>query len=312
MRDETQKQAILRILREHDGWVSRQELINETGYQKGYATIIGNGDGTARAHTFVGLGWVETRKDAGRVSYRMTELGRRVAHAEGRPQFVLPEDAPGLQRDLVSVQALGGGGPAKSDRTWPTASDLDAAPAHGPHDPARHVHWAPEEGAGEQLEATRALPMVDAGLQEVQADVPEFDPSSESEGKGWVFREIAQRQGAPRFRKALLEAFGRTCCITGCQLEEILEAAHIRPYDGPHTNDPTNGLLLRADIHTLFDLGMVRIDPQTLQVHVHPRVRSSPDHARYHMRTLLPSYPSPSRKALDDHWQRCQAKWDSS
>ncbi|WP_074169491.1 HNH endonuclease signature motif containing protein [Caballeronia hypogeia] len=36
---------------------------------------------------------------------------------------------------------------------------------------------------------------------------------------------------------------------------------------GAHTNDVTNGLLLRADLHKLFDLHMFRIDPQTRTVH---------------------------------------------
>src|ERR1700722_13744752 len=41
----------------------------------------------------------------------------------------------------------------------------------------------------------------------------------------------------------------------------VLEAAHITPYMGASTNSLLNGLLLRADIHTLFNLGLISIDP---------------------------------------------------
>ncbi|WP_197704484.1 HNH endonuclease [Jatrophihabitans sp. GAS493] len=80
---------------------------------------------------------------------------------------------------------------------------------------------------------------------------------------------LRTRQGQDKFRAALLTAYGRRCAITGTNTEEVLEAAHISAYRGPHTNLVANGLLLRADIHTLFDLnrltvlpgGRVRVDP---------------------------------------------------
>lgn len=75
-----------------------------------------------------------------------------------------------------------------------------------------------------------------------------------------VLQAIKTRRGQPAFRKALLAVFDGTCCITGCKVEAVLEAAHIVPH-GEETNfSVTNGLLLRADIHTLFDLGLLRIN----------------------------------------------------
>ena len=56
-----------------------------------------------------------------------------------------------------------------------------------------------------------------------------------------------------KFRDALIGAYAGRCAITGCSVLDILEAAHITPYLGPDTNHVTNGLLLRADLHTLFD-----------------------------------------------------------
>ena len=43
-----------------------------------------------------------------------------------------------------------------------------------------------------------------------------------------------------------------------------MEACHIRPYRGPQTNTLSNGLLLRADLHTLFDLGLLAVDTSSM------------------------------------------------
>lgn len=71
--------------------------------------------------------------------------------------------------------------------------------------------------------------------------------------------EVAVRRGQPAFRKALLTAYDRKCAVTGSTTEQVLEAPHIFPYRGEHTNVTENGLLLRSDIHTLFDLFHVTI-----------------------------------------------------
>lgn len=71
---------------------------------------------------------------------------------------------------------------------------------------------------------------------------------------------IVQRRGQSKFRQGLLKAYGGTCAITGCNAVEVLEAAHIVPYRGDHTNPVNNGLLLRADLHTLFDLLLIWVE----------------------------------------------------
>ena len=74
------------------------------------------------------------------------------------------------------------------------------------------------------------------------------------------------RRGQPKFRAALLESYARRCAVTDTDAESVLEAAHIRPYRGPESNVVTNGLLLRADIHTLFDLALLAVDPQSRKI----------------------------------------------
>jgi hypothetical protein len=71
---------------------------------------------------------------------------------------------------------------------------------------------------------------------------------------------IKTRRGQPAFRQALLTEYKGTCCITGCKIEAVLEAAHIIPHGDETNYSVYNGLLLRADVHTLFDLGLLRIN----------------------------------------------------
>lgn len=75
-----------------------------------------------------------------------------------------------------------------------------------------------------------------------------------------IILSIKARRGQSLFRQKLIEAYTGRCAITGCSVKEVLEAAHILPYKGEHTNILSNGILLRADIHTLFDLGLINID----------------------------------------------------
>jgi hypothetical protein len=83
------------------------------------------------------------------------------------------------------------------------------------------------------------------------------------------------RPGQAEFREALRQRYGDRCMITGCSLVEIVEAAHIVPYRMNSDHHPANGLLLRADLHALFDLHLLGIDPETLRVSVHPEAKQA-------------------------------------
>ena len=88
----------------------------------------------------------------------------------------------------------------------------------------------------------------------------EFDPTSIADARKKAVCAIVLRQGQPGFRLALLNAYDSRCAVTDCNVVCVLEAAHIVPYRGAETNDVRNGLLLRSDIHTLFDYGLIALD----------------------------------------------------
>ena len=73
---------------------------------------------------------------------------------------------------------------------------------------------------------------------------------------------VQPRLGQGSFRVIVTDAYGRRCAVTGEKALPVLIAAHIRPFaeGGEHRVD--NGLLLRSDIHILFDRGYVTVTPQ--------------------------------------------------
>jgi len=72
---------------------------------------------------------------------------------------------------------------------------------------------------------------------------------------------ICPRLGQGAFRLAVTEAYGRACAVTREHSLPALEAAHIRPFADEGGHEVTNGLLLRSDIHRLFDMGYVCVTP---------------------------------------------------
>ena len=129
---------------------------------------------------------------------------------------------------------------------------------------------------GAQTEVDTTSQSVDGLLPESDLDESEenkvpvdesiFDPDSAKDAREKTLVSIRIRKGQPKFRKQLLKAFGEKCAITGCRAVEALEAAHILPYKGSEWNHASNGILLRADIHTLFDLGLIHVDSENLTV----------------------------------------------
>jgi putative restriction endonuclease len=116
---------------------------------------------------------------------------------------------------------------------------------------------------------------------------------------------IQKRRGQPKFRNALIERYGKRCMVTGCKLVAVLEAAHIDPYRVEGHNHAGNGLLLRADIHTLFDLDLLGIEPNDLSVELHPHIA---DTYRKHVRKALGGvqHRRPLQQALKRRYDKFQ------
>jgi hypothetical protein len=106
------------------------------------------------------------------------------------------------------------------------------------------------------------------------AEAPEDTPPETEDMRQRIMAEVVRRQGQSKFRQSLMAAYGGRCAMSGCSVAQVLEAAHILPYKGKHSNSVRNGILLRADFHTLFDLDLARICPETWTVQILPEAMS--------------------------------------
>lgn len=129
--------------------------------------------------------------------------------------------------------------------------------------------------------------------------------TSPGEDDRWREGQIRVRQGQGDFRAALLQAYERCCAISGCALEPLLEAAHIIPHAEGTDYRTSNGILLRADLHTLYDLHHISIDDRG-RVHL-SRAAMNTEYNKYQSKFVrLPSRTTlqPSPANLDSRHKR--------
>lgn len=115
---------------------------------------------------------------------------------------------------------------------------------------------------------------------------------------------VLSRLGQSAFRVIVTDLYKRRCAVTNSQVLHVLDAAHIRPYTEGGTHSPSNGLLLRQDVHTLFDRGYLTVTPD-YSVEVSRRLKEEFDNGKeyysLHGRKILlpdPSFVRPSGEQL--------------
>jgi putative restriction endonuclease len=114
-----------------------------------------------------------------------------------------------------------------------------------------------------QLAAAGLNHVQEPSLVENASDASRFGPEYLTRG----------RLGQGAFRVLVTDAYERQCAVTGEKTLPVLEAAHIKPYalNGPHR--VSNGILLRSDLHKLFDLGYLTVTLD-LRLQVSPRLKA--------------------------------------
>jgi putative restriction endonuclease len=131
------------------------------------------------------------------------------------------------------------------------------------------------QGKGYDLSVGAARTYFDVLLNRLLGATVELDPNGPWRLSGPVYgdpRLTPQRLGQRAFQAVVFEAYHRRCAVTGAKIRPVLQAAHIRPLPvgGEHRVD--NGLLLRSDVHTLYDRGYLAVDPGH-RLRVSPRLR---------------------------------------
>ncbi|WP_341520947.1 HNH endonuclease [Pseudomonas sp. G.S.17] len=153
------------------------------------------------------------------------------------------------------------------------------------------------------LHRERSPALIIADIEAELEQQGEFDPNDVVDARKRTLASIVRRQGQGSFRKKLLKAYSGQCAVTGCTIGALLEAAHIVPYLGTDTNVVSNGLLLRADIHTLFDLGLLWVSPESFLVELADGLKKSEYSSLEQKPLSLPAALAdrPSAKALQSH-----------
>ncbi len=122
----------------------------------------------------------------------------------------------------------------------------------------------------------------------------------EAEGRVKLHTTLA-RLDQGKFSEKIRNQYNHACVITGCNVRAALQAAHIKPFSKDRDDAPENGLLLRADLHLLFDRGLMAIDPDTGKVHF----KNTGKHYNKYDQKIV-DISKASRKNLTAHWHKFQ------
>lgn len=148
-----------------------------------------------------------------------------------------------------------------------------------------------------------ATPGFDELPAQEQSFLVEFDTSDDR--RVTTVRQVRREQQG-KFRDELMAAYESTCAITGTSVPQVLQAAHINPYRGKRSQVVNNGLLLRADLHLLFDAHLISVEPDSLVLRLSERLADT-DYLRYNHRrvreTIQPEM-APDRNLLDMHYRQ--------
>lgn len=144
-------------------------------------------------------------------------------------------------------------------------------------------------------------------LDELAVPMPKASTPRPMPPKGGRRQALVQvRVGQGPFRRGLLERYGLRCAITGPCPAAVLQAAHLRAFAEHESHNLDEGLLLRTDLHQLFDAGLMAIDPTTCSVVLAPSLDGYPDYQKFggvviDGGTYLP--------ALADHYYAATEAW---
>lgn len=119
---------------------------------------------------------------------------------------------------------------------------------------------------------------------------------------GFTRAFVRVRRGQREFRQHLLESQGSVCAFTGEAPARVLEAGHLYSYAERGRHEDHGGLMLRRDVHRLFDDGALAVDPDRLRADVSPELERYPQYARLHNQRLAVDLRGEQVEWLAQHW----------
>lgn len=264
-----------------ESWVGREAHLPELHKENSYA------DETL-AKGFRGLVWLHEQAKDGEHGRGLTAVVEFAPVQSGRSARIL--DAVFFERpvgkELLEAHKddgsfISGINASRHSRIWPISdSDVDSllsAVREKVHKIAEYENLSPD-------------PHEPLNLQKVEDTT--------------ALRQVVLRRYQAAFRQALLSKRPNRCAITGTSEISVLEAAHIIPYAERFADrdKPENGLLLRSDVHKLFDAHLISINPKTRKVEVSRRLESA-DYLSLRGKTIADDI---SPKSLEFHFENFQ------
>ena len=217
--------------------------------------IVGGGFFTRFLHLPINLAW-EAFGEANGVS-SLQEMRSRIANYRGID--LAPGDNPNVGCILLAEPFF-----------WPKELWIES-----PKEFSRHTQqgkgFEADVGIGKEIwqsVSERLMTYSSATLDSSIATIAAIN--SGGHGKPQI---VLPRLGQGSFRALLTEVYGRRCAVTGERTLPVLDAAHIKPYKLFPRHELSNGLLLRSDLHRLFDDGYMTVDPVSRRIVVSRRIR---------------------------------------
>jgi ribosomal protein L37AE/L43A len=120
---------------------------------------------------------------------------------------------------------------------------------------------------------------------------------------GHHLRTVRVRKGQQKFRDRLIKQFGYVCAFSGKNHSTALEAAHLYQYSEYGEHHDGGGLLIRRDIHSLFDENLITVDPKTLVIEVHEDLKNIQTYKELIGRKLQVKVTAKTKAWLETHWE---------
>lgn len=139
----------------------------------------------------------------------------------------------------------------------------------------------------------------------------EYQPVDWERHGGHVETRARVRRFQDQFRNKLLDRYGEVCAVTGRQPYEVLDAAHLYSYAVTPIHRESGGLLLRKDVHRMFDSMLLTISPESMSSSVAPALLEAYPNLRVldSRPLVLPEGRSPDADLLSRHETLTRLRW---
>lgn len=290
-------------VRAADSWDDRtgSEYVWPLNIPHARSICVGDAIAIWDSQELLGVSWIDAIEDGHEARVRMRcsrcKLQQIRERTRRRPRFVcgaracgFETDHPEIELDLVAVRRARYGAGWSEIEEHVGAADCRALTVqpNGQH-------------SIRPIIAERLLALLDSLDRDQLAPFRARDPVLPGGHRSVVVRA---RVGQREFRRSVLEDFGSNCAFTGPNVPEALDAAHLYRFAEHGIHHVHGGLPLRKDLHRLFDLGHVRVDPERLRLDLSDRMKAVPTYRSLAGQQLQVRVPEPARVWLGLHWEQ--------